>query len=65
MDSIEYDIELERYAIQEETGLVKVDGVFHVRAKLVDSKKWRKKSGQISMILESDENSFKVRQLDY
>ncbi|MBU1162453.1 MAG: hypothetical protein KKF96_07840, partial [Proteobacteria bacterium] len=65
IDSIEYDIELERYATQEETGLVKIDGLFHVRAKLVGSKEWRKNSGQISMLLEADGNSFRVRQLDY
>ena len=65
IDSIEYDIELERFATHEETGLVKIDGMFHVRAKLVGSKKWRKNSGQISMVLEADGNSFKVRQLDY
>jgi hypothetical protein len=65
IDSIEYDIELERFATQEETGLVKIDGMFHVRAKLVGSKKWRKNSGQISMVLEADGNSFKVRELNY
>jgi type II secretory pathway predicted ATPase ExeA len=65
IDSIEYDIELERYATQEETGLVKIDGIFHVRAKLGGSKEWRKGSGQISMLLEADGNSFKVRELDY
>jgi type II secretory pathway predicted ATPase ExeA len=65
IDSLEYDIELGRYATQEETGLVKIDGLFHVRAKLGGSKKWRKSSGQISMLLEADGNSFKVRQLDY
>jgi len=60
IDSIEYDIELERYATQEETGLVKIDGIFHVRAKLGGSKEWRKSSGEISMVLEADGNSFKV-----
>ncbi|MCJ7540409.1 MAG: hypothetical protein MUO88_12175, partial [Desulfobacterales bacterium] len=65
IDSMEYDIELERYATQEETGLVKINGLFHVRAKLGGSKEWRKGSGQISMLLEADGNSFKVRQLDY
>jgi len=65
IDSMEYDIELERYATQEETGLVKIDGLFHVRAKLGGSKEWRKGSGQISMLLEADGNSFKVKQLDY
>ena len=65
IDTMEYDIELERYATQEETGLVKVDGIFHIRAKLGGSKEWRKSSGQISMVLEADGNSFKVIELDY
>ena len=65
IDSMEYDIEIARFATQEETGLVKIDGIFHVRAKLGGSKKWRENSGQISMVLEADGNSFKVRQLDY
>jgi len=65
IDTMEYNIELERYATQEETGLVKVDGIFHVRAKLGGSKEWRKTSGQMSMVLETDGDSFKVIQLDY
>ena len=65
IDSIEYDIKLERYATQEEAGLVKIEGIFYVRTKLVGSKKWRKNSGQIFMVLEADGNSFKVMQLDY
>jgi hypothetical protein len=65
IDSIEYDIELERYATQNELGLVKINGIFHVRAKLGGSKEWRKSSGEISMVLEADGNSFKVKQLDY
>jgi hypothetical protein len=65
IDSMEYNIELERYATQEETGLFKIDGLFHVRAKLGGSKEWLKNSGQISMILQADGNSFKVVQLDY
>ena len=62
---MEYDVELERYATHEETGLIKIDGLFHIRAKLGGSKEWRKSSGQISMVLEADGDSFKVRQLDY
>jgi hypothetical protein len=65
IDSLEYNIELERYATQEETGLVKIDGSYHVRAKLSGSKEWRKSSGQISMVLEADGGSFKVVELDY
>jgi type II secretory pathway predicted ATPase ExeA len=65
IDSLEYNIELERYATQEETGLVKIDGVYHLRAKLSGSKEWRKSSGQISMVLKADGGSFKVVELDY
>ena len=65
IESMEYDVELERYATHEETGLIKIDGLFHIRAKLGGSKEWRKSSGQISMVLEADGDSFKVRQLDY
>jgi type II secretory pathway predicted ATPase ExeA len=65
INSIEYNIDLKRYATQEESGLVKVDGTFHIRAKLDGSKEWLKNSGDISMILEADGNSFKVKQLDY
>jgi len=65
IDSIEYDINLERYATLEEAGLVKIEGIFYARFKLVGSKKWRTNSGQIFMILEADGNSFKVVQLDY
>ena len=65
IDTMEYDIEIKRYATQKETGLVKIDGIFHVRAQLNGSKEWRKNSGQISMVLEADGNSFKVRELDY
>ena len=65
IDSLEYNIELERYATQEETGLVKIDGVYNVRAKLNGSTEWRKSSGEISMVLEADGGSFKVVELDY
>ena len=65
IDSIAYDIKLERYATQQETGLVKIEGIFYVRTRLIGSKKWRKNSGQIFMVLEPDGNSFKIMQLDY
>ena len=65
IDSIEYNIDIKRYATQEETGLVKMEGIYYVSAKLVGSEKWRKNSGQISMVLETDGNSFKIIQLDY
>ena len=65
INSIEYNIDLNRYATQEETGLVKIDGTFHIRAKLDGSKEWLKNSGDISMVLEADGNSFKVKELNY
>ena len=65
IDAIEYNIDLNRYATQEETGLVKIDGTFHIRARLEGSKEWLKSTGDISMILEADGNSFKVKELDY
>jgi len=65
IDSIEYNIDLLRYATREDTGLVKIDGTFHIRARLEGHKEWLKSSGDISMILEADGNSFKVKELDY
>ncbi len=65
IDAMEYAIELDRYAIQENAGLVRIEGTFHVRAKLVDTVQFRKSTGQISMVLEAEGNSFKVKQLDY
>ena len=65
IDSIEYNINLERYATQEETGLIRIDGIYKVRAKLNGSDNWREGSGDISMVLETDKDSFKVKELDY
>jgi len=65
IDAIEYNIDLNRYATQEETGLIKIDGTFHIKARLEGRKEWLKSSGDISMILEADGNSFKVKELDY
>ena len=65
INSVEYNIDLKRYATQEESGLVKINGTFHIRARLEGRKEWLKSSGDISMILEADGNSFKVKELDY
>jgi type II secretory pathway predicted ATPase ExeA len=65
IDLIKYSIKLERYATQKEAGLIKVDGRYNVRAKLNGSDRWRASSGDISMVLEMDDNSFKVLELDY
>ena len=65
IDSIEYDIKLERYATHKETGLVKLEGIFKISIKLIGSEKWQTNRGKVFMVLEVDGNSFKVKQLDY
>jgi hypothetical protein len=65
IDSIEYDIKLERYATHEEAGLVKLEGIFNISFKLIGSEKLQTNSGKIFMVLVVDGNSFKVKQLDY
>jgi len=65
IDSMIYDIELERYATLDDNEEVRIEGTFQVRAKLSGSKKWRKSSGRISMVLEPYKDSFRVKQLNY
>ncbi|MEA1949168.1 MAG: AAA family ATPase [Thermodesulfobacteriota bacterium] len=65
IDSMNYRIELKRYAIQEGTGVIRIEGIFHVRARLDGNEKWRKSSGPIIMELLAHGDSFKVRRLDY
>ena len=65
IDSMIYNIELERFATHDETGEVKIEGTFQVRAKLSGSGKWRKSSGRITMVLEPDKDSFRVKELMY
>ncbi|OEU66435.1 MAG: hypothetical protein BBJ57_11330 [Desulfobacterales bacterium PC51MH44] len=65
IDSMNYRIELKRYAVQEEIGLVRIEGIFHVRARLIGSQKWRQSKGKIYMELVASGDSFKVRRLDY
>ena len=65
VDSMNYRIELKRYAIQEGTGAIRIEGIFHARARLVKSKKWLENSGPIAMELVAHGDSFQVRRLDY
>jgi len=65
IDAMDYRIDLKRYAVQEETGVIRIEGIFHVRARLDGSAKWRKSSGPIIMELLAHGDSFKVRRLDY
>ena len=65
VDSMNYRIEVKRYAIQKGTGAIRIEGIFHARARLVESKKWRENSGPIAMELVAHGDSFQVRRLDY
>jgi hypothetical protein len=65
IDSMIYNIELERYSTHDETEEVRIEGTFQVRAKLSGSEKWRKSSGRITMVLEPYKDSFRVKELNY
>ena len=65
IDSMNYRIELKRYAVQEGAGVIRIEGIFHVKARLDGSKKWRKSSGPIVMEFVAHGDSFRVRRLDY
>jgi len=65
IDAMDYRIDLKRYAVQEETGVIRIEGIFHVRARLDGSAKWQKSSGPIIMELLAHGDSFQVRRLDY
>ena len=65
IDSMDYRIELMRHSVQKDTGLIRIEGTFHVRARPSDSKEWRQNSGEISMDLIASGDSFKVWRLDY
>jgi len=67
-DSLDYRIELLRYSIQEKTGHIHIEGVFHAMARLKREgygSEWRSSSGDISMELVEVGDSFRVRRLDY
>ena len=65
IDSMNYRIDLKKYAIQEGTGVIRIEGIFHARARLDGSEKWRESSGPIIMELLAHKDSFQVRRLDY
>jgi type II secretory pathway predicted ATPase ExeA len=65
VDSMNYRIELKRYAIQKGTEAIRIEGIFHARARLVESKKWLENSGPIAMELVAHGDSFQVRRLEY
>jgi len=64
--SIDYRIELQRYAVQEDTGFIKIEGIYYAKARLAsDKRKLLQGSGEISMELVPYGDSFQVRRLDY
>ena len=65
IDSMNYRIDVHRYAVQEGTGLIRIDGTFNVRTRLNGSEKWRQISGKIYMELVAYGDSFRVKRLDY
>lgn len=65
IDALNYRIELKRYAVQEGTRLIRIEGIFYVQAKLSGSEKWRKNSGPIAMELIENGDSYLVKRLNY
>ena len=65
IDSMNYRIDPKKYAIQEGTGVIRIEGIFHVRARLDGSEKWQESSGPITMEVVASGDSFLVRRLDY
>ena len=65
IDSMNYRIDLKKYGIQEGTGIIRVEGIFHVRARLDGSSKWQEMSGPINMELLAYGDSFQIKRLDY
>jgi hypothetical protein len=65
IDSIDYQIKLNRYAIHKGTGLIRMEGTFYFKARLTDSGKWQDNSGNITMELIQSGDSYLVKQLNY
>ena len=64
VESFKYKIEMADFAVMEDTGNVTLQGKFFTRYVLHDGTR-DEKSGNISMELEEDGNSFLVKQLKY
>jgi hypothetical protein len=65
IDSIDYQIKPNRYAIHKGTGLIRMKGTFYFKARLSDSGKWQEKTGNISMDLIESGDSYLVKRLNY
>jgi hypothetical protein len=66
IDALNYRIDLKRYAIQENIGLIRIEATVQVRVRLAqEGGKWRQSSSGITMELEVYGDSFRIRRLDY
>jgi len=65
IDAMDYLIELQDQSVQNETGIIRIEGEYHARAQLKKDGKWRSNNGDISMDLVVYDDSFKIKRLDY
>jgi hypothetical protein len=64
MDSLDYRIELERYALNADAGSLSLEGIFLARCRLV-GEEVRENRGRIAMELVEAGEGFRVRRLEY
>ena len=64
IETIEYQIELQRFSYDDDNKIVTIEGNFFLKW-LPPDRKWRENSGTISMNLKESGPSFLVQQLDY
>jgi len=65
IDAMDYLIELQDHSVQNETGIIRIEGEYHARAQLKKNGTWRRNNGDISMDLVAYGDSFKIKRLDY
>jgi len=65
IDAMDYLIELQDHSVQNETGIIRIEGEYHARAQLKKNGKWRRNNGDISMDLVASGDSFIIKRLDY
>ena len=65
IDAMDYLIKLQDHSVQNETGIIRIEGEYHARAQLKKNGKWRQNNGDISMDLVASGESFKIKRLDY
>jgi hypothetical protein len=64
IESFNYRIELIDYSIQAGTGTIRIQGKYFIRYRLHEGT-WRENSGNISMELTENGNSYLVKRLSY